>query len=149
MMKFEIENHVITEAYTTIKKASRELEPGFFLEAIEKLIKDTFGDDFYISQRFHEYDERNYTSFLPHDIGCDMQVHRMGSSEDNEVPYIMNIRSVQANYGGDEYVDLISIGGMYRAFPNSDWSMSTKNEHELKGVILYLAFCLNKFFNHK
>ena len=78
-----------------------------------------------------------------------MQVHRMGSSEDNEVPYIMNIRSVRANYGGDGYVDLISIGGMYHAFPNSDWSMSTKNEHELKGVILYLAFCLNKFFNHK
>ena len=34
MMKFEIENHVITEAYTTIKKASRELEPGFFLKQL-------------------------------------------------------------------------------------------------------------------
>ena len=46
-------------------------------------------------------------------------------------------------------MNIISIGGMYRAFPNSDWEMSAKDEHELKGAILYLTFCLNKFFNHK
>ena len=148
-MKFEIENHVITEAYTTIKKASRELKPVLFLEAIEKLIKDTFGDDYYILHRVNGYDGQDNTCFRSHAIGCDMRVHRMGSSEDNEVPYIMNIRSVRANYGGDECVYLISIGGAYRVFPNSDWAMSTEDEHELKSAILYLTFCLNKFFNHK
>ena len=148
-MKFEIENHIITEAYTTIKKASRELKPVLFLEAIEKLIMDTFGDDYYILHRVDEYDGQDNTCFRSHAIGCDMRVHRMGSSEDNEVPYIMNIRSVRANYGGDGYVYLISIGGIYRKFPNSDWAMSTEDEHELKSAILYLTFCLNKFFNHK
>lgn len=148
-MKFEIENHVITEAYTTIKKASRELKPVLFLEAIEKLIKDTFGDDYYILHRIHDYDGRDNTCFRSHSIGCDMRVHRMGSNEDNEVPYIMNIKSVRANYAGERYVNIISIGGMYRAFPNSDWAMSTEDEHELKSAILYLTFCLNKFFNHK
>lgn len=148
-MKFEIENHVITEAYTTIKKASRELEPGFLLEAIEKLIKDTFGDDFYILQRFHEYNGQNDTCFRSREVGCDMRIHRMGSNTDNEVPYIMNIRSVRANYAGERYVNIISIGGVYHAFPNSDWAMSTEDEHELKSAILYLTFCLNKFFNHK
>lgn len=148
-MKFEIENHVITEVYTTIKKASRELKPVLFLEAIEKLITDTFGDDYFILHRIHEYDGRDNTCFRSHAIGCDMRVHRMGANEDNEVPYIINIRSVQANYGGDGYVDLISIGGIYSVLPNSGWAMSMEDEHEIKSAILYLTFCLNKFFNHK
>ncbi len=149
MMKFEIENSVITEAYTTIKKASRELKPILFLEAIEKLIKDTFGDDYYILHRVNDYDGQNNTCFRSHAIGCDMRVHRMGSNEDNEVPYIMNIKSVRTNIGGDEYVNLISIGGVYIAFPNSKWTMTSSREHEIKSMILYLAFSLNKFFNHK
>lgn len=148
-MKFEIKNHVITEAYTTIKKASRELEPGFFLEAIEKLIKDIFGDDFYILQRFHEYNEQNDTRFRSREVGCDMRIHRMGSDIDNEIPYILNIKSVRANLGGDEYVNLISIGGVYTAFPDSKWTMTSSREHEIKSMILYLTFCLNKFFKHK
>ena len=78
-----------------------------------------------------------------------MRVHRIGSDEDNEVSYIINIRSVRANYAGERYVNIISIGGMYRSFPNSDWAMSTEDEHELKSAILYLAFSLNKFFSHK
>lgn len=149
MMKFEIENHVITEAYTTIKKASRELKPILFLEAIEKLIKDTFGDDYYILHRVHDYDRRDNTCFRSQAIGCDMRVHRMGSDEDNEVSYIINIRSVRANYAGERYVNIISIGGMYRAFSGTDWAMSTEDGHELKSAILYLTFCLNKFFTHK
>lgn len=48
MMKFEIENHVITEAYTTIKKASRECKPELLLKAIEDLVEDTFGDEHYV-----------------------------------------------------------------------------------------------------
>ena len=149
MMKFEIENHVITEAYTAIKKASRELKPGFLLEAIEKLIKDTFGDDFYILQRFHEYNGQNDTCFRSREVGCDMRIHRMGSNIDNEIPYILNIKSVRANLGGDEYVNLISIGGVYIAFPDSKWTMTSSREHEIKSMILYLAFSLNKFFKHK
>ncbi len=151
MMKFEIENHVITEAYTTIKKASRELKPGLFLEAIEKLIADTFGDNFYILQRFHEYNGQNDTCFRSREVGCDMRIHQMGSNEDNEIPYILNIKSVRTNYGGDGdgYVYLISIGGGYIAFQDSKWVTTSSHEHEIKSMILYLTFCLNKFFNHK
>ena len=149
MMKFEIDNHIITKAYTTIKKASRELEPGFLLEAIEKLIKDTFGDDFYILQRFHECNGQNDTCFSSREVGCDMRIHRTGSSVDNEIPYILNIKTVRANLGGDEYVNLISIGGVYIAFPDSKWTMTSSCEHEIKSMILYLAFSLNKFFKHK
>lgn len=149
MMKFEIENHVITEAYTTIKKASRELKPILFLETIEKLIKDTFGDDYYVLHRVDEYDGQNNTCFRSLEIGCVMRIHRMNSSEDNEIPYILNIKSARANLGGDEYANLISIGGVYTAFPDSKWTMTSSREYEIKSMILYLAFCLNKFFNHK
>ena len=149
MMKFEIENQVITEAYTTIKKASQELKPGLFLEAVEKLIKDTFGDDYYILHRVHDYDGQNNTCFRSCEVGCDMRLHRMGSDEDNEIPYILNIKSVRTNYGGDGYVYLISIGGGYIAFPDSKWVTTSSHEHEIKSMILYLAFSLNKFFNHK
>lgn len=78
-----------------------------------------------------------------------MRIHRMGFDVDNEIPYILNIKSVRANLGGDEYVNLISIGGVYIAFPNSKWTMTSSREHEIKSMILYLTFCLNKFFNHK
>lgn len=148
-MKFEIENHVITEAYTTIKKASRELKPVLFLKAIEKLIKDTFGDDYYILHRVNDYDGQNNTCFRTQEIGCNMRIHRMGFDVDNEIPYILNIKSVRANLGGDEYVNLISIGGVYITFPNAKWTMTSSREHEIKSMILYLTFCLNKFFNHK
>lgn len=78
-----------------------------------------------------------------------MRINRMGSDEDNEIPYILNIKSVRANYGGDGYAYLISIGGGYIAFPDSKWVTTSAHEHEIKSMILYLAFSLNKFFNHK
>lgn len=148
-MEFKVENRGITEAYVTIKKATRELNPILFLEAIEKLITDTFGDEYYILHKIHKYDGQDDTCFRAHSIGCDMNIHRMDSDINQDIPYNINIRSVKANYGSDGLVTLISIGGIYRAFQNSEWSMSSSKDYELKSMILYLAFCLNKFFNHK
>ena len=148
-MEFKVENRDITEACTTIMKATSELNPILFLEAVEKLITDTFGDEYYVLHKIHKYDGQDDTCFRTHSIGCDMNIHRMDSDINQDIPYNINIRSVKANHGNDGLVTLISIGGIYRAFPNSEWSMSSSKEYELKSMILYLTFCLNKFFNHK
>lgn len=152
-MEFKVENRLITETSVTLSKAARELKPILFLEAIEKLIKETFGDEYFIFHKIREYDDKEDTCFNSHHVGCEFRVHRMENSGEDDIPYIINIDSMRLkNYSDfkDANIYSICVGGIYRAFPDSHWELSTSTGgHGLKSTILYLAFCLNKFFNHK
>ena len=149
-MEFKVENRDITEAYTTIKKASRELKPELLIKAIEDLVYNTFGDEHYVSlKKMKEYAREDNMPFYSQKIGCDINVYRANDDGENPVPYNISIDSSRISNDENNLEYLISVGGIYRNFPGSAWALASTHEHGVKSMILYITFCLNKFFNHK
>nr|DAU41724.1 MAG TPA: hypothetical protein [Caudoviricetes sp.] len=149
-MEFKVENRDITEAYTTIKKASRELKPELLLKAIEDLVYNTFGDEHYVSlKKVKEYNGEDDTCFHSKKIGCDINVYRSDDDGEDCVPYNISIDSVRISNDDNNLAYLISIGGIYQTLPGSAWALASTHEHGIRSMILYVMFCLNKFFNHK
>lgn len=148
-MKFEVENRAITEAYTTIKKASRELKPELFTKAIEDLVKDTFDGEYRIVQLQGKCNHEEDELYKYDEVLCDIDIQREILGEEVGAPYNISIRSLKTTSRDNAVLNIISIRGNYAIIPHSGWVLGSYDEHEIKSNILYLAFCLNKFFNHK